>query len=150
MGVILKHRDSYSKYVLPLTVQPVSWQTLLEHAKYQVNVVKTNTPNLAPVARLKINSIPIDLDKAIWGQKYDGIEDQPIDEFPNSPLPARARAQHLMHQGVSSVATQSVLQKLIAVQNMGIDFGLVIWSLGRQLVRESSYDLEAIKMHPEP
>ncbi len=149
VGVIVRDRDSFSKYILPVTVQPVSWQTLLEHAKYQVNLVKTNTPNLAPFARLKINAIPIDLDKAIWGQKYDGIDDQPIDEFPNSPLPARARAQHLMHQGVSSVATQSVLQKLIAVQNMGIDFGLVIWSLGRQLVRESSYDLEAIKRDRE-
>lgn len=144
VGVLVRDRDSFTFRSQLVDVKPVNFQTTLTFARNSVQE-RINGGTLSPINRLRLAKTVASAEAGIWGQRRDELNVDPEYELEFDTDPERASRAHLQLQGISFSAAQRVLSDLVQAQTAGEDFGVEIWSLSRQLHRETDRDLRALK-----
>jgi len=152
VGVLARDRDSFTFRTQIVDVKPVDFETTLDYARHRLGQV-LNGGGLNIINRARLANTGKNINKGLWGQRYDGLTVDPTDEYNDGamdqPNSGRVSRVHLQNQGVSFAATKRVLSDFTQAQANGADFGTAIWALSRQLRRELTYDLAVIRADVE-
>lgn len=144
VGVLVRDRDSFTLRTQVVDVKPVSFSSIFSFIDYSVER-RIAQGELNILARARLNKVDDQASYGMWSQAFDGIDNlDPVEEYTIAPNPSRSSPVHLQQQGLAFLAAQSILGDLVMVQSGGVDFGLEIWSLARQLRRELAYDLAVV------